>query len=807
MKRANISENTIQNLYGSISLESKVEFIAGSFSTIILTYTAGKYGMDDLGGLKIFFRFACDQSPLQMEDPKGLGYTTATASNGANVFLSYSSREGKRPWYKMLRVRIAGKGLKEGESIRIKIGNKEYGSLGIRLQTFCEPSFEFLTHADVFSTNVFIPLKSPKISIVSGPVERWKAIIPTLGIVGEKFDLKIRAEDKWGNPSDKADCKLIFKPSHLIKGLPHLYKVNKGQLSHIIKGLEIQNLQPVHTFKDLIVSIVIYDSNSNFLTKTNPLMIKIESPFKHFWGDIHGQSEETIGTNTAESYFKFGRDIAYLDVIGHQANGFQVTKQLWEHFNYLSEKYYEPHKFVTLFGYEYSANTALGGDRNVYFLKPHQQIYRSSHALIQGENDQESDCISVSKLFYALHEHNPNATETVLVIPHVGGRYADIRNYHDETLEHSIEIHSEWGTFEWLLFDAFEMGYRMGIVASSDDHKGRPGVAYPGASKFGTYGGLTCFLSSELTRENIFQSLKHRHHYATTGERIFLELNGKLNHDCIYYEKDPSIHPTLKRKKNFAQMGDIFGIPNDLEVIFTLSAVIASSSPIERLELFNGTQLIATIRPYLYSSQELENVPIEVTLNDHKVKLEPNLGFPIEKLSQIRVRWEGAEFRARMRNSSWKGYAEFENNKIIKYRSFNFWNEDAPLLYKQENKLLWDTYTSGNIQGFDVQLLDPFNGNLIFQTSQINFKIPISSIGIEDTLFVIGGVGKQVQVYRYPPYNPQNSFNFIIDIPLKPEASKDESIFVKVTLENGHQAWSSPIYFIKENPSTKSKMQ
>jgi len=187
--------------------------------------------------------------------------------------------------------------------------------------------------------------------------------------------------------------------------------------------------------------------------------------------------------------------------------------------------------------------------------------------------------------------------------------------------------------------------------------------------------------------------------------------------------------------------------------------------------------------------------------------LEPNLGFPIEKLSQIRVRWEGAEFRARMRNSSWKGYAEFENNKIIKYRSFNFWNEDAPLLYKQENKLLWDTYTSGNIQGFDVQLLDPFNGNLIFQTSQINFKIPISSIGIEDTLFVIGGVGKQVQVYRYPPYNPQNSFNFIIDIPLKPEASKDESIFVKVTLENGHQAWSSPIYFIKENPSTKSKMQ
>ena len=79
MKSDIISENTIL---------ATASFIAGSFSTIILTYTAGKYGMDDLGGLKIFFRFACDQSPLQMEDPKGLGYTTATASNGANIFLS-----------------------------------------------------------------------------------------------------------------------------------------------------------------------------------------------------------------------------------------------------------------------------------------------------------------------------------------------------------------------------------------------------------------------------------------------------------------------------------------------------------------------------------------------------------------------------------------------------------------------------------------------------------------------------------------------------------------------------------------------
>ncbi len=66
---------------------------------------------------------------------------------------------------------------------------------------------------------------------------------------------------------------------------------------------------------------------------------------------------------------------------------------------------------------------------------------------------------------------------------------------HDGRLETAVEVHSAWGTFEWLLQDAFEAGYRVGIVANSDGHKGRPGACYPGASFFGSYGGLTCFLA------------------------------------------------------------------------------------------------------------------------------------------------------------------------------------------------------------------------------------------------------------------------------------------------------------------------
>src|SRR3546814_19560240 len=80
--------------------------------------------------------------------------------------------------------------------------------------------------------------------------------------------------------------------------------------------------------------------------------------------------------------------------------------------------------------------------------------------------------------------------------------------------------HSAWGTVEWLLTGFFPLGNRGGVVCNSDGHKGRPGASYPGASTFGAYGGLTGFYAGELTRDGIFERLRRRHHYGTTGCRL-----------------------------------------------------------------------------------------------------------------------------------------------------------------------------------------------------------------------------------------------------------------------------------------------
>src|SRR5438128_8146034 len=183
----------------------------------------------------------------------------------------------------------------------------------------------------------------------------------------------------------------------------------------------------------------------------------------------------------------------------------------------------------------------MGGDRNIFFRNEGRAIRRSSHILVQGATSTEA-IPTADELFRAL-EH-----EDAVVIAHVGGRYADIRFAHDGRIERAVEVHSTWGTFEWLLHDAFEKGFRVGVVCHSDDHKGRPGATRPGASTFGAIGGLTCYFMPELTRDALFEALRKRRHYGTTGTRLFLDLQGSFEREVRGFAEDPQ----LARGEGFA---------------------------------------------------------------------------------------------------------------------------------------------------------------------------------------------------------------------------------------------------------------
>ena len=335
-------------LMGSATLEPRGPFEAGSYQSLTLTYTAGRFGVDDTGSIKIGLRFATDFGPVQFDDPKAPGYTTVEASNGATLECRWEFKRNIRPWSRSLYIGVMKHFLKPGDTITIRFGDTRQGSPGIRMQTYCEKEFEFRVLVDAIATYDYVALpESPKVEIAPGPGVTWQAAVPTMVRAGAPFALKIRSTDKWGNPSDKTDQKLILETEgSAIAGLPSGGDATSGSFAVVADGLTIA--EPGDSV------IIVKDDAGRELTRSNPIRAIADETGEgpvHFWGDTHGQSNETLGTNTARDYFIYGRDKAFLDVMGHQGNDFQITGSFWRHLNELTAEFDKPGEFVCIPGY------------------------------------------------------------------------------------------------------------------------------------------------------------------------------------------------------------------------------------------------------------------------------------------------------------------------------------------------------------------------------------------------------------------------------------------------------------------------
>ncbi|MFV0297761.1 MAG: hypothetical protein ACK5JT_16760 [Hyphomicrobiaceae bacterium] len=225
-------------LMGAACLEPSGRLEAGSLQSFTLTYTAGRFGVDDTGSIKIGFRFATDFGPVQFDDPKGQGYTTAEASNGAVLELKWEFKRNIRPWSRSLYVGVVKHFLRPGDTITIRFGDRRFGGPGIRLQTYCERDFEFRVLVDAIATYDYVALpKSPVIEIVPGEGVNWHAVLPTLVAPGAAFRLSIKADDKWENPSDCTAAKLRLRAHGDIVGLPPDVHFIKDTFAAHIEGL------------------------------------------------------------------------------------------------------------------------------------------------------------------------------------------------------------------------------------------------------------------------------------------------------------------------------------------------------------------------------------------------------------------------------------------------------------------------------------------------------------------------------------------------------------------------------------------
>jgi len=693
---------------GSARIDPEGPVTAGEYATIAYTYTAG-HPIDDSGYLKIVFRHVGDFGVPQFDDPDAPNYCSIRTSGACRIEPRWDPKGHTRPWSYALYLKVRGGFLDCGETIVVTFGDTAGGSPGWRVQSFCEDTFEFKSFVDPIATYRFKELlTSPTMAIVPGPPTRAVCIAPSQAVVGTPLSVVLKLEDRWGNPTGP------------VRRIEH-----DGFASPGIRTVEV------------------HDKETGLCARSNPIEVaEAAHEFGRFWADFHGQSEETIGTNTIRDYYTFARDAACLDIAAHQGNDFQVTDEFWSDIERVANEFYEPRRLVTFTGYEWSGNTPLGGDRNVYFAKDGGRIARSCRDLLPEKRSSHEDASTTDALFASLRGQTDAEP---FAFAHVGGRYADLR-MHDAAIELAVEIHSAWGTFEWLLEDALSLGYLIGVCANSDGHKGRPGASYPGASTFGSYGGLTCVRSGELTRESVLDALRARHTVATTGHRPLL---------------DVTLSTDDGRR---AMAGDVLDLSAD--DLPTLHLRFTGTGPVESVAIRNGLETIVVVRPYT----------------------EADLG------RRIRIVWGGAEVRGRDRKVEWHGGLRVRGNEILDVAPINVWNPEAPIERVGGDRVRWRSITTGGFAGAILTLADKRAGTIELETAQGEFSCEVEAIGIGPSVCSYGGLQKRLEISRLP--DEPGTCSMDLRRPLDTLRVGDNPIYARVVQEDGHIAWTSPVFVV-----------
>ena len=89
-------------------------------------------------------------------------------------------------------------------------------------------------------------------------------------------------------------------------------------------------------------------------------------------------------------------------------------------------------------------------------------------------------------------------------------------------------------------------------------------------------------------------------------------------------------------------------------------------------------------------------------------------------------------------------------------------------------------------------LKDPQKGFIKIETPHVNCNVPVSEIDFHDKRIEAGGLDRHLRLVRLPDINQHQKLCLERKIFLN--SNVDNPLYVCLTQEDGHQAWSSPIY-------------
>jgi len=496
---------------------------AGRPSELVIEYTVGPSGLRAGAAVAVGLHHG-GQWRVQTGAPAGKGFVHLRSDDPDNLRLDYfpwvprgmfrDTRPGLNSdsiFHRLLVATVTERTLAPGERIQLHFGDNE---AKLDVPPSVDLDHQFRVTSDVDGDGVFEAIaRSPVIEIGHDEARALNAIVPSQVLVGDPFDVHLRMEDAFHNVARSWHGTVQVVDEHgvvLAEDIPLTDGAGQARIAVTSSGPHRLRLR---------------SADGRYRGRSNPFRVSDTLPERRlYWADLHGHTGVSDGLGRdADEYFRFGRDVARLDVIALTDHG---------HFDWPAnvaavKRYHEPGEYVTLLAQEAGA----GPDHmNVYFRAddtPHLSRWHEDY----GEF-----------LHWLDHQYNERDVQAIAAPHHFAydrGPHGDPRypfGTWDERAIRFIEVYSAHGTSEFpgnprplaapsaderkYMQTALANGRKFGVIAASDNHDSRPG-----RSAWGRYaGGLAGIWADELTREAVWNALHDRRTYGTSLDRIYLDL-------------------------------------------------------------------------------------------------------------------------------------------------------------------------------------------------------------------------------------------------------------------------------------------
>ena len=504
---------------GSVSVDIPgTEIIVGRKYRMTVTYTVGPRGLTVGGCLR--FRL-----PGFKVDEYARGAPVRCSNPNASLACSNTVPEvsGKRGYefftIDYLFLTVGGVPLKPGDTISVDYGYHIGAKYVFAPQCATRWAVEAATDLDgsrsAPHSGFWLVPDAPVLHFVSDRAVELEATIPSSTVVGEPFDIVVRARDRYKNIATG------YTGTVTLRGRAYPFTPDDAG---------------VHRFEDTVFDkpgihrIEAFDEGLGAYARSNPTKTTAEPPTRRlYWGDTHTHSNISADSAAGNNFiprpagdYDYARNRSDLDFCMVTDHSQDLTEEDWAETRRAAAEWNEPGRFVTFSAFEATHQPLRkDGDKNVYFFT----------------DDEDYVAEGTTADLYAELRRRPGRR---MVIPHQHARTN--WDLHDPELERVVEVYAHWGCGvsptdeppmvsplapENYVSHALEQGCKVGFIASADHSWGHPGDDF--WWRLSSYnGGLAAVYAPSLTREGIWDGLWSRRCYGTTRARILLEftING-----------------------------------------------------------------------------------------------------------------------------------------------------------------------------------------------------------------------------------------------------------------------------------------